>query len=112
MFGAMSLFGMVTKSDLSRFGPILFMCLIGLVIASFVNFFFASSGLYWLITYGGVVLFTGLAAYDTQRLRDMALQTAGDGQLSARFAVSGALALYLDFLNLFLFLLRILGKRK
>jgi hypothetical protein len=108
-FGAMSMYGMVTRQDLSRFRSIFFMGLIGIVIASFANMFFASSGLYWLVTYGGVLLFVGLTAYDTQRLKGMATQTAGDAAMAARYSVVGALMLYLDFLNLFLFLLQILG---
>ncbi len=112
MFGAMSVYGMVTKTDLSRFGSLLFMCLIGLVIATLVNAFVASSGLYWLVTYAGVIIFTGLAAYDTQRLRTVAIQTANYGEMSHRLAITGALQLYLDFINLFLFLLRLMGDRR
>jgi len=108
-FGAVSLWGMTTRTDLTRFGNILFMALIGLVLASIVNIFFANSTLYWLVTYGGVILFTALAAYDTQRLKYLAVQTSGDHAAAARYSVVGALMLYLDFLNLFLFLLRILG---
>jgi len=108
-FGAMSLYGMVTQRNLTSLGSILFMLLIGLVIASFVNMFFANSTLYWLVTYGGVIIFVGLTAYDTQRLKGVAMGTAGDAAMAARYSVVGALTLYLDFLNLFLFLLQILG---
>ncbi len=109
MFGAMSLWGFITRTDLSRMGSILFMALIGLILASIVNIFFASSALYWIITYAGVAIFCGLTAYDTQRLRMIAVQTQGDPALAARLSVNGALMLYLDFLNLFLFILRIMG---
>lgn len=109
MFGAMSLYGMVTQRDLTRFGSLLFMCLLGLIVASFVNFFFASSGLYWLLVYGAVFLFTGLTAYDTQRLKYIALQLSGNGQVAARYSIVGALMLYLDFINLFLALVQLMG---
>ena len=112
MFGAMSLFGMVTKRDLSRLGSILFMALIGLVLASLVNIFFRNPALYWIITYAGVLIFVGLTAYDTQRLKSVAIQTADDPRMAARYAVNGALMLYLDFINLFLMMLRILGDRR
>ena len=111
-FGAMSLYGFVTKRDLSRLGSILFMALIGLIIASIVNVFWANSTFYWIITYAGVLIFVGLTAYDTQKLKEIAYQTADDPHLAGRLAVSGALVLYLDFINLFLFLLRILGRRE
>jgi FtsH-binding integral membrane protein len=112
MFGAMSVYGMITRTDLSRLGNILFMALIGLVIASVVNLFFANSTLYWIITYAGVIIFVGLTAYDTQKLRGVAIETASDAALAARLSVSGALMLYLDFLNLFLLLLRVMGDRR
>jgi uncharacterized protein len=112
MFGTMSLIGFVTKKDLSGLGSLLFMGLIGLIIASIVSMFWASTALMWIINYAGVVIFLGLTAYDTQMLRNLSAQTAGDPALAARLAVSGALALYLDFINLFLFMLRILGSRR
>jgi FtsH-binding integral membrane protein len=112
MFAAMSFYGMVTKSDLSTLGKILFMALIGLIVASVVNIFFASSALYWIISYAGVIIFAGLTAYDTQRLRQLALSIGTDGTLAARMSVVGALMLYLDFINMFLFLLRFMGNRK
>ena len=112
MFAAMSVYGFVTKRDLTTMGSILFMALIGLLIASVVNIFWANSMLYWIITYAGVLIFVGLTAYDTQNLKMIAIQTADNPQMAARLAISGALKLYLDFINLFLFLLRILGDRR
>ena len=112
MFAVMSLYGMFTKTDLTTMGKILFMALIGLVVASVINLFIASSGLYWLVSYAGVIIFAGLTAYDTQRLQGIAVSTQGDAALAARLSVSGALMLYLDFINMFLLLLRFLGKRK
>ena len=110
-FGAMSVWGFVTKRDLSGMGSILFMALIGLILASVVNIFWANSTLTMLINYAGVLIFVGLTAYDTQKLKEIAVATAYDPAMSARMSVSGALTLYLDFVNLFLFLLRILGRR-
>ena len=112
MFAVMSVYGMVTKTDLTSMGKILFMALIGLIVASIVNIFVANSVLYWLVSYAGVIIFAGLTAYDTQRLRAMALSTGGDAALAARMSIVGALSLYLDFINMFLFLLRIMGNRK
>ena len=103
----MSAIGFVTKLDLSRLRNILFMALIGIILASIVNIFFASSALYWIITYLGVAVFVGLTAADTQKIKLLA-QQHGDENLG-RVAVLGALTLYLDFINLFLFLLRIFG---
>jgi FtsH-binding integral membrane protein len=111
-FGAMSVYGMVTKRDLTRLGSILFMALIGLILASLVNMFFRSSALYWIVTYAGVLIFVGLTAYDTQRLKAVAVATANDPRMAARYAVNGALMLYLDFINLFMLLLRIMGDRR
>jgi uncharacterized protein len=112
MFGAMSLYGMFTKTNLTMMGRILFMALVGLIVASIVNIFVASSALYWLVSYAGVAIFAGLTAYDTQRLQAMAVQTQGNAALAARLSVSGALMLYLDFINLFIMLLRIMGKQR
>jgi len=114
MFAAMSIVGYTTKVDLSRYGGILFMALIGLVIASVINIFVASSTLYWVVSYGGVLLFTALTAYDTQWIKNTAgqIEASGVGAGEAvvrRVAIMGALKLYLDFINLFLFTLRILG---
>ena len=106
------MFGYVTKKDLTSLGGFLFMALIGLVIASVVNMFFASSALYWLITYAGVFIFIGLTAYDTQKLKMIAVQTENSPAIAARLSVVGALVLYLDFINLFLFILRLMGNRR
>jgi uncharacterized protein len=111
-FAATSVYGYTTKRDLSRYGHLLFMALIGIVIASCVNFFMHSAMLYWAVSYIGVILFVGLTAYDTQALRIVASRTAGDPRLSSRMAIVGSLKLYLDFINLFLFLLRIMGNRR
>jgi FtsH-binding integral membrane protein len=112
MFGAMSLYGFVTKRDLSGMGSILFMALIGLILASVVSIFWRNSMLVTIINYAGVLIFVGLTAYDTQRLKAIAVATAQDPAAAARYSVNGALTLYLDFINLFLFLLRILGRRE
>lgn len=111
MFGAMSVWGYTTKRDLSGWGSILFMALIGLIIASVVNIFLASSALYWLVTYAGVIIFVGLTAYDTQRIKQMSLAVSTSGELMQKAAIIGALALYLDFINLFLLLLRLFANR-
>ncbi len=107
-FGAMSVFATVTRRDLSSWSSFLFMGLLGIVIAGVVNVFLRSDGLSFVISCAAVVVFTGLAAYDTQKLR--ALARAGGG--SAALPVNGALALYLDFVNLFLALLRLFGSRR
>lgn len=108
-FAAMSIYGFFTSNDLSKMGSILFMALIGLIIASVVNIFLHSDTLMWIITYAGVLIFVGLTAWDTQQIKNMAIQmdTASAGKL----ATLGALTLYLDFINLFLYLLRIFGNR-
>jgi FtsH-binding integral membrane protein len=111
-FGAMSLYGYVTKRDLTRLGSLLFMALIGVILASLVNLFLQSPMLYWGTTYLGVLIFVGLTAYDTQRLRVLAVQTSGDPRLASRMAIVGSLVLYLDFINLFLTLLRLMGNRR
>ncbi len=112
VFGVMTIYGFVTKTDLSRLGNILGMALIGFIIASVVNIFLRSEGLYWIITYAGVLLFTGLVAYDTQKIKQMALSGAGDDESGQKLAIIGALKLYLDFVNLFLLLLRVLGRQR
>lgn len=112
MFGATSLFGYVTKKDLSRLGGICFMALIGIILASVVNMFMANTTLYWLITYAGVAVFVGLTAYDTQKIKAIAYQTQGDQNTASKLAIVGSLVLYLDFINLFLFMLRIMGDRR
>ena len=110
-FGAMALYGYFTKRDLTKWGSLLFMALIGVVIASVVNIFLKSEVMMWIITYIGVVLFVALTAYDTQKIKLLAYQTAHDAELSKKVSILGALSLYLDFINLFLYLLRILGRR-
>jgi FtsH-binding integral membrane protein len=110
-FGAMSLYGYTTQRDLTGVGSFMFMGLIGIVIASLVNMFLQSSGLGWAISVIGVLVFVGLTAYDTQRIKEM-YDVNDDGTISGRKAVMGALSLYLDFINLFLMLLRIFGDRR
>lgn len=109
MFGAMSVYGMVTKRDLTSIGSFFFMGLIGIVICMFVNLFLKSDGLSFVISLLGVVIFLGLTAWDNQKLKVMAAAT---GPQQESFAVIGALMLYLDFINLFLFLLRLFGGRR
>jgi hypothetical protein len=111
-FGAMSLYGYATKTDLSKIGNIAFMALIGIIIASVVNMFLQSSTMMWIITYVGVLIFVALIAYDTQKLKRIAIQGFENEEDMSKGAVLGALTLYLDFINLFLFLLRIFGNRK
>src|SRR5580704_10398869 len=110
MFGSLALYGTVTSRSLAPFGQALFMGLIGVVLASVVGMFWQSDALQFVISCAGVVVFAGLAAYDAQRLKAMALATP-DGATGS-YAIVGALALYLDFINLFLFLLRFTGRRR
>lgn len=113
MFAAMSFWAMTTKRDLSGLGHYLFMGLIGIIIASVVNIFLNNSGLDMMISYVGVVLFLGLTAWDTQRIQAMAARFAHAGEQDyVRLSIMGALKLYLDFINLFLFLLRIFGRNR
>lgn len=107
-FGAMSVYGYFTKSDLSKMGAYLMMALLGLIIASVVNIFWANSTMEWIISIVGVLIFTGLTAWDTQQVRRMAAANL-EPALADKLATMGAMNLYLDFINLFLFLLRILG---
>ncbi|MDE6153629.1 MAG: Bax inhibitor-1/YccA family protein [Muribaculaceae bacterium] len=109
-FGAMSIYGYFTNKDLTRIGSFLFMALIGLIICTVVNFFMHSDGLGWIISFAGVVIFLGLTAWDTQKIKTMAMQMpdATDGRL----ATIGALSLYLDFINLFIYLLRFFGSSR
>jgi uncharacterized protein len=108
-FGAMSLYGYTTKRSLASLGSFLFMGLIGIIIASVVNIFLHSSMLHWIVTYAGVLIFTGLTAYDTQKLK-MIAQGGFDGEeMESKASIMGALSLYLDFINLFLMLLRVFG---
>jgi uncharacterized protein len=110
-FGALSLWGYTTQRDLSAFGSFLVMGLFGIIIASLVNIFLKSSGLDWIISVIGVLVFAGLTAWDTQKIKEM-YDVNDDGTVSGRKAVMGALSLYLDFINLFLMLLRIFGDRR
>lgn len=112
MFGIMTLYGFTTHRDLTKMGSLLIMALIGMVLASVVNLFMQSEGLYWILTYVGILIFIGLIAYDTQKIKRMALGVGEDGQVAQKSSIMGALALYLDFINLFLLLLRVLGRRK
>ena len=110
-FGAMSLFGFVTKRDLSAMGRILFMLLIGLIIATVVNIFMKAEGLTLILNYAGVVIFVGLTAYDTQSIKQM-LQEHGDKEGAEKIALLGSLSLYLDLINLFIYLLRFFGESR
>jgi FtsH-binding integral membrane protein len=113
MFGAMSLFGYTTKRDLSGMGSMLFMALIGIVLASVVNIWLKSTALMWAVTYIGVIVFVGLTAYDTQKLKNIGEQLdPADRDGFRKYSIVGALTLYLDFINLFLMLLRIFGNRR
>jgi FtsH-binding integral membrane protein len=110
-FAAMSLYGYTTRRDLSRFGAFLFMGLIGIVLASLVNIFVGSTGLQFAISVIGVLVFTGLTAYDTQRIKEVYL-ASDPGDVLAKKALLGALTLYLDFVNLFVMLLQLTGQRR
>ncbi|MBQ2142456.1 MAG: Bax inhibitor-1/YccA family protein [Alistipes sp.] len=111
-FFVTSLVGYVTRMDLSKMGSILFMLLIGLVIATVVNIFLGSSGLYMACTYLGVIVFVGLTAYDTQRIKTMFNEYGTADDNGQKLALMGALMLYLDFINLFIYLLRLIGGRE
>lgn len=112
MFGVMSLYGYFTHTDLTRFGNLLLMALIGLVIASVVNIFLSSTALYWISTFAGIVIFVGLTAYDTQKIKELGQTVDEETGEARKTAILGALALYLDFINLFLLLLRLFGRRR
>ncbi len=109
-FAAMSIYGYFTKQDLTRAGNLLFMALIGLVIASVVNIFFRNPIMYWIITYAGILIFVGLTAYDTQKIKQMNIIGNEGTEEDHKEAIMGALTLYLDFINLFLYLLRLFGR--
>lgn len=110
-FAATSLIGYTTKKDMSSFGNFFLMALVGLIIASVVNIFVASSTLYWIISYVGVLLFVGLTAYDTQKIKNMLTEYGvEDSEMTRKLALLGSLTLYLDFINLFIYLLRIFGR--
>jgi FtsH-binding integral membrane protein len=111
-FGATAAYGYVTKRDLSGIGGFMSMGLIGLIIASVVNIFLQSEMIYWITTYVGIIIFVGLTAYDMQKIRGMSVIALEGGETEQKGAIIGALALYLDFINLFLLLLRVMGRRR
>lgn len=111
-FGVMSVYGYVTKTDLTRVGNLCFMGLIGVIIASVANFFLKSPMLYWITTYIGITVFVGLTAYDTQKIKKMNIIGNENTDEDKKEAIMGALTLYLDFINLFLMLLRLFGRRR
>jgi FtsH-binding integral membrane protein len=111
-FGLVSAYGYITRRDLTSIGNLAFMALIGLILASVVNIFLASSMLDFILSILGVIIFVGLIAFDTQRIKRMAMGIGEDGEVQRKAAVVGALALYLDFINLFLRLLNIFGRRR
>jgi FtsH-binding integral membrane protein len=112
-FAVVSIYGFVTKKDLSTWRSYLLMGLIGVIIASIVNWFLASEVMYWIVSYVGVAIFVGLTAYDTQKIKVLANQCyMEDSETQNEVALMGAITLYLDFINLFLYILRIFGKRK
>ena len=112
MFGVMALLGYTTKTDLTKFGNIMIMALIGIVIAGLINMFLRSSGMSYIISFIAVIVFTGLTAYDVQKLKEIGAQVEGGTEASAKMSIMGALTLYLDFINLFLALLRLFGNRR
>lgn len=112
MFGFMAVVGYTTKTDLTRFGNIMLMGVFGLIIASLVNVFMRSAGFDYLISFLGVLIFTGLTAYDMQRLKRIGMQVVEGEETTRKMMIFGALSLYLDFINLFLFLLRFFGNRR
>jgi FtsH-binding integral membrane protein len=111
-FAAMSIYGYTTKADLSKWGNLLFMAITGLVIASVVNMFMQDETLYWITTYAGVLIFVALTAYDTQKIKATNIIGNEGTEDDSKEAIMGALTLYLDFINLFLYLLRIFGRKK
>ena len=110
-FGIMAIAGYTTKTDLTKFGSILMMALVGIIVASLVNFFLKSESMQYLISFIGVLVFTGLTAYDVQKLKKIGTEMIAGQESTRKYAIMGALSLYLDFINLFLFLLRFLGRR-
>ncbi len=110
-FAIMSLYGYFTKQDLTKWGSILIMALLGLIVATLINLFLRSTMVYWITTYAGVFIFVGLIAYDTQKLKEMNVIGNEGTEEDRKEAIMGALTLYLDFINLFIYLLRIFGKR-
>lgn len=110
-FGIMAIAGYTTKTDLTKFGSILMMALVGIIVATLVNFFLKSESMQYLISFIGVLVFTGLTAYDVQKLKKIGNEMTAGQESTRKYAIMGALSLYLDFINLFLFLLRFLGRR-
>ena len=110
-FGVMAVAGYTTKTDLTKFGSIMMMGLVGIIIASLINFFLKSDSMQYIISFIGVLIFTGLTAYDVQKLKNLGSEMIAGQESTRKYAIMGALSLYLDFINLFLFLLRFLGKR-
>lgn len=110
-FGVMAIAGYTTKTDLTKFGSILMMGLVGIIIASVMNFFLKSDSMQYVISFIGVLVFTGLTAYDVQKLKKMGSEMTAGQESTRKYTIMGALSLYLDFINLFLFLLRFLGRR-
>ncbi|MDD6895452.1 MAG: Bax inhibitor-1/YccA family protein [Prevotellaceae bacterium] len=111
-FAVMAVFGYTTKKDLTSIGRMLFMALIGIIIATLVNMFIGSSGLNMIISYVGVLIFIGLTAYDSQKIKEMLAMSGSTGEAGQKLALLGALTLYLDFINLFIYLLRIFGQKR
>jgi FtsH-binding integral membrane protein len=111
-FGLVSVYGATTKADLTSIGSFCMMGLIGVILASVVNIFLKSSGLYWITTYVGIFVFIGLTAYDTAKLKAISMSVGTDQELGKKMSVMGALTLYLDFINMFLLLLRVFGKQR
>ena len=111
-FGAMYVYGWVTKRDLTSMGSFMAMGLFGVIIASVVNMFLNNSTIYWITTYVGIIIFVGLTAYDAQKIKEMSVLATQGEEIEQKGAIMGALRLYLDFINLFLLLLRVLGKRR
>lgn len=112
VFAVMSVYGFVTKRDLTSMGSFLVMAVVGLFLASLVNIFLASNALSWVITYAVLAVFIGLTAYRTQQLKEMAIQLQGNADMAARVAIIGSLSLYISFINMFMSILRILGNRR
>lgn len=112
MFGVMAVVGYTTKTDLTKFGSFLFMALIGIIIATLVNFFMQSARMDYIISILGVLIFTGLTAFDVQKIKQIGNAGISDGEMMAKITVHAALTLYLDFLNLFLYLLRFFGSSR
>jgi len=112
MFGVMAVLGYTTNTDLTKFGSLLMMALVGLIIASIINYFMNSDTMSYIVSFIGVVIFTGLTAYDVQKLKNIAEGNMYEGETTKKLIIMGALNLYLDFINLFLYLLRFFGDRK